>query len=174
MYTWTLPSSLATPVAMGAPTNRSDRPSAFRSTAHTLAPKYEPSFQTKTRVQSESSISSDWRTPTPSSASLPLLPTPRRRRAAGAGRSQRHKPAGETHTDIAMDRKVHNQQLGRAWRGRTGSVSYLSSLVVLRSSAHHLHRRTAQKVTSSNWVTWATSAQRTECYSQINVVINHD
>lgn len=44
MYTWTLPSSLDTPVAMGAPTNRSDRPSAFRSTAHTLAPKYEPSF----------------------------------------------------------------------------------------------------------------------------------
>lgn len=44
MYTWTLPSSLATPVAMGAPTNRSDRPSAFRSTAHTLAPKYDPSY----------------------------------------------------------------------------------------------------------------------------------
>lgn len=39
MYTWTLPSSLTLPVAIGAPTNRSDNPSAFRSTAQTLEPK---------------------------------------------------------------------------------------------------------------------------------------
>lgn len=44
MYTWTLPSSLMMPVAMGAPTSRSDKPSAFRSTAHTLEPKYAPSY----------------------------------------------------------------------------------------------------------------------------------
>lgn len=39
MYTWTLPSSLLTPVVMGAPTSRSDKPSPFRSTTHRLEPK---------------------------------------------------------------------------------------------------------------------------------------
>lgn len=93
MYTWTLPSSLATPVAMGAPTNRSDRPSAFRSTAHTLAPKYEPSFTQ--RHKCTVSLRSERRRSTPSSAFLPPLPTVRRRPAAGFGRSQRQRPAGK-------------------------------------------------------------------------------
>lgn len=50
-YTKTLPSSLMV-LCMGAPTSKSEKPSALRSTAQTEAPKQEPSYPQTNEIQS--------------------------------------------------------------------------------------------------------------------------